>query len=125
MKKDGLLPYRVGGLLYTPALDRRMAEMIRTRAYPALTSVAFCLEDSIQDAALPQAEQDLAATLADLVEIPAGELPLLFVRVRTPRHLERVHRLLGDREAVLTGYILPKFDLSNGEEYARLIKALC
>lgn len=122
-KSDELLPYRLGGLLYTPALNGGIAKKIRERAYPHLTSLAFCLEDSIQDAALPQAEQTLLRTLETLTDLSEPERPLLFVRVRTPRHLERVHRLLGETEGMLTGYVLPKFDLSNGEEYARLIKA--
>lgn len=122
-KLDELLPYRLGGLLYTPALNTGIVKKIRDRAYPALTALAFCLEDSIQDAALPQAEQTLAESLAALSGMPSSDRPLLFVRVRTPRHLERVHRLLGDQENILTGYILPKFDLSNGEEYVRLVKA--
>lgn len=120
-KSDELLPYRLGGLLYTPALNSGIAKKIRERAYPQLTALVFCLEDSIQDAALPQAEQTLLKTLGTLSD--CSERPLLFVRVRTPRHLERVHRLLGAAEGMLTGYVLPKFDLSNGEEYVRLIKA--
>ena len=120
-RRDELLPYRLGGLLYTPALNAGMARKIKERVYPCLLSAAFCLEDSIQDAALPLAEQTLTRTLEELAGTP--DLPLLFVRVRTPRHLERVHRLLGPLEELLTAYILPKFDLSNGGEYARLIKA--
>ncbi|MCI9121080.1 MAG: HpcH/HpaI aldolase/citrate lyase family protein [Oscillibacter sp.] len=119
-KPEELLPYRLGGLLYTPALNHTAAGKIKSKAYPRLTAAAFCLEDSIQDSALPQAEQTLVKTLTSLGE--AAERPLLFVRVRTPRHLERVHRLLGSREEVLTGYILPKFDLSNGGAYAELLE---
>lgn len=120
-KTDELLPYRLGGLLYTPALNDGIVKKIRDRAYPDLTSLAFCLEDSIRDSALPQAERTLLSSLSALADLQVR--PLLFVRVRTPRHLERVHRLLGETESLLTGYVLPKFDLSNGEEYARLIKA--
>ena len=120
-KEQELLPYRLGGLLYTPALNEGVAEKIRRRAIPDLRALALCLEDSIQDRALPQAEAALARTLTALEEVE--ERPLLFVRVRTPQHLERVHRLLGRSEALLTGYILPKFDLSNGGDYARMLKA--
>lgn len=120
-RNDELLPYRLGGLLYTPALNRGVAEKLKRRAYPHLTSLAFCLEDSIRDSALPQAEETLLRTLSGLAESPEAR-PLLFVRVRTPRHLERVHRLLGEAEALLTGYVLPKFDLSNGEAYGELIE---
>lgn len=119
-KDEELMPYRVGGLLYTPALNAGMAHKIREHVYPKLTSAAFCLEDSIQDAALPQAEQTLVQTLDALAEVP--ERPLLFVRVRSPRHLERVHSWLGTLESLLTGYIFPKFDLANCNEYAGLVE---
>ena len=119
-KADELLPYRLGGLLYTPALNAGMAQKIKEQIYPRLTSVAFCLEDSIQDTALPLAEKNLLRTLDALTDAP--ERPLLFVRVRNPRHLERVHRQLGTLESLLTGYILPKFDLANCNEYAGLIE---
>lgn len=119
-KADELLPYRLGGLLYTPALNAGMAQKIKEQTYPRLTSLAFCLEDSIQDAALPQAEKTLVETLKALLDTP--ERPLLFVRVRNPRHLERIHGQLGALEEILTGYILPKFDLANCNDYAGLIE---
>lgn len=113
------LPYMVGGLLYTPAINSGIAEKIEKRAYPCLTSMAFCLEDSIRDDALEQAEAELVRTFSLLKNI--SELPMLFVRVRTPGHLIHIHSLLGDCGGVLTGYILPKFDLTNADEYIRTI----
>ncbi len=117
-----LLPYMVGGLLYTPATRSGIVRKIKERQYSCLTSVAFCLEDSIRDESLKQAERTLKETLTALGEL--RELPLLFVRVRSPQHLRHVHQLLADTERILTGYILPKFDLSNAEDYAVLIREL-
>lgn len=118
------LPYRVGGLLYTPAINGGMAEKIEKHEYPCLTSVAFCLEDSIRDEALEQAQCELKNTLKKIKAIPQKESgkPLLFVRIRTPMHMEQVHNLLGEDEDMLTGYILPKFDMSNAGEYTYLIR---
>ena len=53
------LPYMVGGLLYTPALHTGIAERISDRTWLSLTSVALCLEDSIQAAALKKAEENV------------------------------------------------------------------
>ena len=92
-KEEKLLPYRLGGLLYTPALNEGIAEKIGT--IPDLRALALCLEDSIRDEALPQAEEALVRTLTALKKT---DHPLLFVRIRSPRHLERVHRLLGPAE---------------------------
>ena len=120
-----LISYTVGGLLYAPAINTGIAAKIAQGAYPCLTSIAFCLEDSIMDCALPQAEQSLLDTLAAIDEqVPDERMPLLFVRVRTPQHLRHVHTLLGELGDMLTGYILPKFDTSNGGEYAEIITEL-
>ena len=118
--EEELLPYRVGPLLYTPALNESIARKIRDGSYPGLTSVALCLEDSIRDEALAQAEASLLRTL----RASGTTERLLFVRVRSPRHLRHVHTLLAEVRTALTGYILPKFDLSNAGEYARLIEEL-
>lgn len=118
------LPYRVGGLLYTPAINSSMAEKIEKHEYSCLTSVAFCLEDSIQDEALEQAQYELKNTLRKIknLNLKGVNIPLLFVRIRTPRHMEQVHNLLGEDENILTGYILPKFDMSNAGEYTYLVR---
>jgi len=121
--KQELLPYKLAGLLYIPAMNARAGEKIVTQSYPGLTSAAFCLEDSIMDDALPQAECVLQNNL-DFIKnnFPKDEeLPMLFVRVRTPKHMEHIHKLLGENENIISGYILPKFDLSNSEKYTELI----
>ena len=123
---DPMLPYRIGGLLYVPAVHKGIADKIQQGTYPCLTSVALCLEDSINDEHLPEAEKVLKETLCKLSEVGrAGKpLPLLFVRVRTPDHLEHIHRLLGEEEGVLTGYIFPKFDSSNAERYLAVFQGI-
>lgn len=124
MKKDNKsLPYRVGGLLYTPAINAKIADKIEQKAYPGLTSMAFCLEDSIQDSALKHAEQELKKTLIAIKNknIQDEDLPLLFVRIRNPQHLIHVNSFLEDLTCLLTGYILPKFDLSNAADYIESI----
>lgn len=117
------LPYRIGGLLYMPAFQSNIVYKMANSVYPCLTSIAFCLEDSIQDNALVQAEEQLHQTLLEIREqIPdKGKRPLLFIRVRTPQHLSHIHHIFSDVEELLTGYILPKFDLQNANEYSNLI----
>lgn len=115
------LAYKIGGLLYTPALNTKIANKIIQKKYDCLTSIAFCLEDSIRDEALPMAEQELCNTLSKLKD-SSSELPLLFVRVRTPEHMKKIHNMIKEQEDILTGYILPKFDLSNCDEYSALIE---
>ena len=113
------LSYMVGGLLYSPAINSELADKIANKTFDCLTSMAFCLEDSIQDDALEHAEQEVKNTLITLKNkgIKKEDLPLLFVRVRNPEHLLHVNELIGEARDILTGYILPKFDPSNGSEY--------
>lgn len=115
------LPYRVGGLLYTPALNENIGEKLISHEIPGLTSLALCLEDSITDESLPQAEEQLKKTLLLLMDT-TEELPLIFVRVRSVEHLQKIHTLLGEAESIITGYVLPKFDLSNCEKYCKAIR---
>lgn len=125
-EKEKMKPYMVGGLLYTPAITADIAEKIKNHAYPNLMSMAFCLEDSIQDDVLEQAQIKLKQTL-ETIKAQKSEkekLPLFFIRIRTPEHMKRVHDLLGETEEILTGYILPKFDLTNAEVYMSLIEKL-
>ena len=118
------LAYSVGALLYSPAIQEGLAEKIAAGAYEALTSLAFCLEDSIRDDALRLAEEKLKTTLNSIKGRSIENSPLLFVRIRTPEHLKYIHAFLKDEEEILTGYILPKFDLTNAEEYKTLIETI-
>ncbi|MBQ1914499.1 MAG: HpcH/HpaI aldolase/citrate lyase family protein [Selenomonadaceae bacterium] len=121
------LQYMVGGLLYMPAFQENMVEKILGRKIAGLTSVAFCLEDAIQDEALEDAEKNLGSILEEMrsaYEERREQLPLLFVRVRTPEHMRHISVFLGEAENVLTGYILPKFDISNGEAYRNVLREI-
>ena len=82
-KKDRMneLAYKVGALLYSPAINLALADKIEQGQLGKLTSMAFCLEDSIQDSALEQAEQTLKQTLKAIKNKNISSLPLLFVRV--------------------------------------------
>lgn len=115
----------IGGLLYMPAFQVNVVQKIKDRKIEGLTSVAFCLEDAIQDDALEEAEKKLRIILMELRPIyreRREQMPLLFVRVRTPEHMRHISCFLGEDENILTGYILPKFDTSNGEAYANIIR---
>ncbi|MDR1126924.1 MAG: HpcH/HpaI aldolase/citrate lyase family protein [Treponema sp.] len=116
------LEYKVGALLYTPALYPNIAEKIHDGQFRAVNSLAFCLEDSIQDASLDKAERALLHSLRTLnMTICKQDAPLLFARIRNPLHLKHIHAALGQDARLLTGYILPKFDEANADDYVRLV----
>ena len=124
------LEYRVGALLYVPASHKTIAEKICGGTIEYLSSVAFCLEDTIQDNALEAAEEQLCATLAAIdndmkVNLRQfGDYPMMFIRVRTPAHLAALYPKIKQYGDLITGFILPKFDLSNVTEYSGLITAI-
>ena len=119
-----VLQYKVGGLLYMPAFQKNIVQKISQNKLPHLTSAAFCLEDSIRDDSVDEAEAALKIILQQLEELDPKILPLIFVRIRSPRHLETFHEAIGCRSKILTGYILPKFDMSNAGGYIQVAKAI-
>ena len=117
-----ILQYKVGGLLYMPAFQKNIVQKVAENKFPQLTSVAFCLEDSISDDSLEAAESSLKIILQELESLK--NLPLVFVRIRSPRHLETFHEAIGLKSKILTGYILPKFDMSNAAAYLNLARQI-
>jgi len=115
-----LLPYKVGALMYVPALNTGIGEKVCTGAFPDLDSLSFCLEDAIIEDGVKAAEAQLVKTLAYISEHPSDGLPLLFVRIRNCSQFERLPSLLGGLTDLLTGVIFPKFDLTNAAEYCSL-----
>ncbi len=111
------LAYHVGGLLYMPAVQEGIAKKIIHKAVPYLTSVAFCLEDSILDSALPEAECSVCRIFSELYAARRKDFPLLFIRIRSAEHMCHIWEMLGESREILTGFILPKFDSSNAENY--------
>ena len=116
-----ILQYKVGGLLYMPAFQKNIVQKISENRMPRLNSAAFCLEDSIQDSSLDEAEKSLQSILRELESLE--NLPLIFVRIRSPRHLEIFHEEIGSRSKILTGYILPKVDMSNVSAFIKDAKS--
>ena len=118
--KSDLIPYSLGGLLYTPATNKTIAQKIINKTYDKLNAIVFCLEDSIKEENLKSAENQLKITLNTLMNSNAT-LPLIFVRIRSCEHMDFIHYFLGNTENVLTGYVLPKFDMKNSKSYCRKI----
>ena len=74
---------------------------------------------------VPQAEQQLHSTLLQIKSADRDfYLPKVFIRVRDPEQLDRLHDLLSDCQDVITGYIFPKYTISNAPIYNRKMKAI-
>ncbi|MGW2224960.1 HpcH/HpaI aldolase/citrate lyase family protein [Streptomyces formicae] len=108
-----LLAPALGGTLYSPATRPRLADDILKQAGRGVTSMVLCLEDSIDDADVAAAEENLVRQFADLVE-RGVEPPLLFIRVRVAEQIPDLVNRLGPGIGLLSGFVLPKFTEERG-----------
>lgn len=119
-----LFYYSVGALLYCPANRRSIVDSIANQRFGTKYSLAMCLEDTIRDDCVTEAEHILADSLNRLdMYLKEREffLPKIFVRVRNARQIGRLYKAFGKNARLVTGFILPKFSLENAEEYIREI----
>lgn len=109
-----LLAAALGATLYSPATRPRLADDILKQAGRGVISMVLCLEDSIDDAEVVGAEENLVRQFADLAGRPGAEPPLLFVRVRSPEQISDLAERLGPSIRLLSGFVLPKFTEERG-----------
>lgn len=104
-------------------MREELASMIINDKYPQIVSMVICLEDSISDDQVNQAEACLISNLKAIdTAIKTGkllksDLPFMFVRVRTPEHFKQITGRLQAYSAYIKGFVFPKFDTNNGMAY--------
>ncbi|WP_030757692.1 MULTISPECIES: HpcH/HpaI aldolase/citrate lyase family protein [unclassified Streptomyces] len=108
-----VLAAALGATLYSPATRPTLAADIRKQAGRGVVSMVLCLEDSISDGDVTGAEENLVRHFREL-DADGAELPLLFIRVRTPEQIPDLVRRLGRSVRRLAGFVLPKFDENRG-----------
>ncbi len=124
------LKYRVGPLIYMPGLRKDIAEKLAGFSADEAMSAAICLEDTIKDSMVEEAEANTAKQLHKLgVMIEQGSvdenrLPLVFIRVRTPEQIEKMISLLGADVKYLCGFILSKIDDETFCGYSKAIRKI-
>ncbi len=110
-----------------PATRPHIADDILQRKHEGLTTIVIDLEDAVGDEQVEFAEQCLSQQLgliADYMEagkLNTNDMPLLFIRMRSPKQLEHLIEMLGERISLLTGVVLPKFSCENGRAYLQLV----
>ncbi|MFF1643550.1 HpcH/HpaI aldolase/citrate lyase family protein [Streptomyces sp. NPDC058246] len=110
-----VLSAALGATLYSPATRPQLADDIVKQAGRGVVSMVLCLEDSIDDAEVVGAEENLVRQFTGLAgRTDAGELPLLFVRVRFPEQIPDLVQRLGPAVRVLSGFVMPKFTEERG-----------
>lgn len=119
-----MLAVALGATLYSPATRPKLADDIVKQTGRGVVSMVLCLEDSIDDAEVPEAEANLVRQFADLAErCPETELPLLFVRVRAPEQIPDLVGRLGESVRLLSGFVLPKFTEERGIPFLEALTA--
>lgn len=116
----------LGATLYSPATRPALADAVLKQAARGVVSMVLCLEDSIADAEVPEAEENLVAQLGLLARREREQdedLPLLFVRVREPQQIPGLVRRLGPAARVLSGFVLPKFTEDSGVPFLEALEA--
>lgn len=117
--------YEVGPLLYSPATNSSISVSVIEERFGKLYSLALCLEDAIADNSIEQAENQLITTLNEIMNAIINKkfyLPKIFIRVREPMQLARVFERLGRCKDIVTGFIFPKYQLRNADEYNEFMK---
>lgn len=112
-----LVSMALGATLYMPGDRPSLAADVCKQSAAGVTSVVVCLEDAIADEQVSEAEANLVGALRELHDQPPDELPLLFVRVRSPTQIPVLVDRLGPAVAVLDGFVLPKFTATVGPDY--------
>ncbi|MFK0018482.1 HpcH/HpaI aldolase/citrate lyase family protein [Streptomyces sp. NPDC090798] len=119
-----VLAAALGATLYSPATRPHLADDVIKQAGRGVVSMVLCLEDSIDDAEVVGAEENLVRQFADLAGRPETDgLPLLFVRVREPEQIPDLVRRLGASVRLLSGFVLPKFTEERGVPFLEALSA--
>ncbi|MEO3766423.1 HpcH/HpaI aldolase/citrate lyase family protein [Streptomyces sp. B8F3] len=116
------LAMALGATLYSPATRPQLARDIRVQAARGVVSMVLCLEDSIADDEVPEAEANIVRQLKELErQDTGGALPLLFVRTREAGQIPDLVARLGPAARLLSGFVLPKFTAVQGVAFLEAV----
>ncbi|MHC5259932.1 HpcH/HpaI aldolase/citrate lyase family protein [Streptomyces sp. UC4497] len=120
-----MLAAALGATLYSPATRPQLADDVLKQAGRGVVSMVLCLEDSIHDGEVPDAEENLVRQFAELSGRAAegAEPPLLFIRVRSPEQITDLVARLGSSVDLLSGFVLPKFTEERGVPFLEAVTA--
>lgn len=117
------LSYALGATLYMPSY-KKIVEKLLNKELQGLTSFVMCFEDAIREEDVERGEENVRNTLRSLTEAVANgilekrDIPLFFVRIRNMPQFFNFAQSLSEKEAhLLSGFVFPKFNSQNGEEY--------
>lgn len=113
----GQLGHGLGATIYIPSGRPNLLAALRQAGECGAVAAVVCLEDSVATEDLLAAEQNLSVELVAADDHMRAQLPMLFVRPRTPRHLEELATKYRGAIDQITGACLPKFKASDADEW--------
>lgn len=122
--KNSKIFYSVGALLYCPANNSSISDTVTEGKFGNHYSLALCLEDTINDNFVEQAEEILISSLKKIWNYDKREeifIPKIFIRVRSPHQIKDLLLRLGCARELVSGFIIPKFSLENADSYINQI----
>lgn len=122
--KNSILYYSVGALLYCPANNESIVDSLLNERFGTNFSLALCLEDTIKDDFVLEAEDILINTINKINEARLSlsfYLPKIFIRVRSSNQINTLIQKLKKSISIITGFIAPKFSLDNADDYINTI----
>ncbi len=133
--KDKKIYYSIGALLYCPANNESIVRSITKQKFGTQYSLALCLEDTINDEFVKEAESIMINSLQKIYEYKTEHdifLPKIFIRVRESVQIDDIMQRLEEASSLVTGFIIPKFTpdiadecidavLDAGKKYGRTI----
>ena len=119
-----MLAAALGATLYSPATRPQLADDIVKQAGRGVVSMVLCLEDSIDDAEVVDAEENLVRQFADLAGRPgAPSCRCCSSGSATPEQIPDLVRRLGAAVRLLSGFVLPKFTEERGVPFLEALTA--
>ena len=118
--KNEKIYYSVGALLYCPANNSSIVRSIVEEKFGVHYSLALCLEDTINDDFVFDAEEIMIKSLKKIkiaMENQSFYLPKIFIRVRCPEQITSLMERLKEAQTLVTGFIIPKFTPDTADSY--------
>lgn len=125
--KNSILYYSVGPLLYCPANNESIVNSIVEQKFGDFFSLALCLEDTINDICVEDAENKLVNTIKTLYNTLLTRdfyMPKIFIRVRDSKQITDLMTRFSTASSIITGFIIPKFSQDNADEYIYVISKI-
>jgi len=118
--KNSVIYYSVGALLYCPANNKGISNSVINQKFGNKFSLALCLEDTIQDNCVAEAEDILIDSMQKIYDTRLKKeffIPKIFIRIRHSSQIKSLYRRLGAANELISGFIFPKFTPYNADRY--------